>query len=395
MVSHPLMLSACPVNQCSRELADFLCARQELITEEWIASVRLDERIAASETLTRTQLLDHLPQMFNDLADALRGEVDESGIDRDRNARQHGDHRWQQGYELEELLRELARVRTILIEHLFIFEEKHPEFEGEEKRAAIRCFHLFFEDMIARSVSQYVQEQQAELRARNEHLRTVDASRLRLLRNATHDLRNTINACQLSIVAAEESDEAVRRELRSVVRRNLAHMTHLVADLLTYATLFDAANSPRMVPLRVGDLFEELVAHARPSAERKGLSFEAERDPSLDVVVSDPTKVRQIGYNLLSNALKYTERGRIALKIRAIPPDRWAVTIEDTGSGISEEEKEQIFSEYHRAADTAHLEGTGLGLSIVRRLVELLKGEVRVESEPGQGSRFDVILPRG
>lgn len=363
--------------------------------EEWITSIRYDAQITAAETLTRAQLLDHLPRMFDNLANALRGETDDDEIDAERNARRHGDHRWQQGYELEELLRELARLRTIMVEHVFAFEEKHPEFEAEEKRTAIRCFHRFFEDMIARSVAQYVQEQQAELQARNEHLRAVDASRLRLLRNATHDLRNTINACQLTILAAEESDEEARRELRGVVRRNLTHMTDLVGDLLTYATLFDAANSPRMVQLRVADLFEELVAHGRPPAESKGLTFEAERDPSVDVVVSDPTKLRQIGFNLLSNALKYTERGHVRLKIGAIPPDKWALSIEDTGSGISAEEREQIFSEYHRAADTAHLEGTGLGLSIVRRLVELLKGEIRVESEPGRGSRFDVILPRG
>lgn len=358
--------------------------------------MRQDERIAAADTLTRSQLIDHLPEMFNNLADALRAEVDpDSDSDAERNARQHGDHRWRQGYDLQELLRELARVRAILVDHVLIFAEKHPELAGEEKRTAIRRFHLFFEEMIARSVAQYVEEQQAELRARNEHLRAVDESRLRLLRNATHDLRNTINACQLTIVAAEESDEEARRELRSVVRRNLTHMTHLVADLLTYATLFDAANSPRMVSLKVADLFEELVAHARPPAETKGLLFEAERDQTLEVVVSDPTKLRQIGYNLLSNAVKYTEHGRVRLKVGAISPDKWVLTIEDTGSGISAQEREQIFSEYHRAADTAHLEGSGLGLSIVRRLVDLLEGEIQVESEPGKGSRFDVILPRG
>lgn len=207
------MVSGCAVNQCSRELADYMCARRELITEEWIASVRHDERIPAADTLTRAQLLDHLPQMFNDLADALRGEIDPArDTAAERNARQHGDHRWQQGYDLEELLRELARVRAILVDHVLTFADKHPEFAGEEKRNAIRRFHLFFEEMITRSVAQYVEEQQAELRARNEHLRAVDESRLRLLRNATHDLRNTINACQLTILAAEESDEEARRE---------------------------------------------------------------------------------------------------------------------------------------------------------------------------------------
>ena len=160
-------------------------------------------------------------------------------------------------------------------------------------------------------------------------------------------------------------------------------------------TLFDAANSPRMVGVRIPELVDELVAHFQPAAELRSLAFEADYDPSLELVVGDPTKLRQISYNLLSNALKYTERGRVVLSVRAVDADRWALIVEDTGPGIAPEECGQIFSEYHRAADTAHLEGTGLGLSIVKRLVDLLRGEIHLESQLGRGSRFEVILPRG
>ena len=81
--------------------------------------------------------------------------------------------------------------------------------------------------------------------------------------------------------------------------------------------------------------------------------------------------------------------------VRSVDASTWSIIVEDSGPGIPAEEREQLFREYHRAADTAHVEGTGLGLWIVRRLVDLLNGEIRVESEPGEGSRFNVILPRG
>lgn len=389
-------ISAAPSNQVTVELADFLCAREERIIAEWMTLVRRDKRLRASDTITTEQLRDHLPMMFNDLADTLRSDVEpENDEAADANAVSHGHHRWEQGYRLDELLRELARVRLVLLDHILDFEEQEPEFRGEVKRTACRRFHFFFDQMVTRSAEQFVREQQAELRARNEHLRAVDDSRLRLLRASTHDIRNAANAAQLSVGELPyEKDPEVRAELLDLVARNLSHMNELVRDLLTFSTLFDAANSPRIVPLQLDELFDELVASFRPRAEAKGLTFNASRDQELDHVVSDPTKLRQIAHNLLSNAVKYTEHGEIDLCVRAVDAETWSIIVQDTGPGIPAEEREHLFREYHRAADTAHVEGTGLGLWIVKRLVDLLEGKIRLESELGRGSRFEVRLPR-
>src|SRR5947209_9576022 len=180
----------------------------------------------------------------------------------------------------------------------------------------------------------------------------------------------------------------------ALLERNLEHMAPLAGDLLTFATIFDAANSPRLVSLRVGELVDELVSDFRPLAEAKGVRFSGEHDADVDFVTSDPTKLRQIASNLISNALKYTESGRIDLAVRSVNPQQWAISVQDTGPGIAAEEREHLFDEYYRSGRTAHLEGTGLGLSIVRRLVDVLGGEIRLVSELGRGSRFEVILPR-
>src|SRR4051794_14117039 len=105
---------------CSEQLAAFLCARRDLIIEAWIAAVRKDRRIPTADTITRQQLRNHLPQMMNDLADALRGEAEVRAAP-DGNAERHGQHRWQEGYELSEVMHELARLRTVFVEALYRF----------------------------------------------------------------------------------------------------------------------------------------------------------------------------------------------------------------------------------------------------------------------------------
>src|SRR3954447_9028214 len=252
-------------DELTLELAAFLCARQESIIAEWLEAVHRDEHIPASESITAHQLRDHLPMMFNDLADTLRSDVDpEDEIAGHENAITHGHHRWEQGYQLEEVLRELARVRVILLEHILRFEEQQPEFRGEVRRIALRRLYFFFDQMVTRSAAQFVHEQQADLRARNQHLRAVDDSRLRLLRISAHDLRNSLNAAHLSAeVLAGEDDPAARREEVTALARSLNRTTALLNDLLTFSTLFDAANSPRKVSLRLGELFAELVEEFR------------------------------------------------------------------------------------------------------------------------------------
>jgi signal transduction histidine kinase len=375
------------------QLAAFLCARHDAIILQWMAEVQQDRRITAADAITQEQLRDHLPQMLNDLTDTLlgRGDPDIGPVE---NAEKHGHHRWEQGYQLPELVREMARIRAVVVDHLLVFQEEHRHFSAGARRTALRRLHFFFDQVISHSTDQYVREQQAELRTLNEHLRAVDDARLRLIRMSTHDLRGAVNASHLATqVVAEGYDSKGRVETLAVLRRNLEHMAELVTNLLTFATLFDAASSPRLVPLRPCDLLHELRRHFRHSAELKGLRLEAECDPAVAVVTTDPTKLRQIGYNLISNALKYTDRGQVHVSIRAVDADRWSLVVQDSGRGISAEEREQLFTEYFRSPGVAHIEGTGLGLAIVQRLAELLEGEIHVESELGSGSRFEVILP--
>jgi signal transduction histidine kinase len=136
-----------------------------------------------------------------------------------------------------------------------------------------------------------------------------------------------------------------------------------------------------------------------PQAHAKGLSLtldiaEADR-AALQSVPSDATRVRQIVSNLVSNALKYTLVGGATIHASLSRPHEIRLVVSDTGIGIAPRHREEIFQPYVRLEDARAMraEGSGLGLAVVKRLVERLGGDIRVDSHPDQGSRFEVTLP--
>ncbi|MBN1631810.1 MAG: histidine kinase, partial [Thermoleophilia bacterium] len=134
----------------------------------------------------------------------------------------------------------------------------------------------------------------------------------------------------------------------------------------------------------------------RPLADKKGLSFGVELAPSVREITSDRRRVEQIVLNLLSNAMKFTERGGVTLTaLLATGGEQVRVAVSDTGIGIKPEELDEVFQPF-KQIDTGlarNYEGTGLGLAICRRLADLLGGDIHAESEYGVGSTFTLILP--
>jgi signal transduction histidine kinase len=123
--------------------------------------------------------------------------------------------------------------------------------------------------------------------------------------------------------------------------------------------------------------------------------WDVEKD--LPVIVTDVTKLDEILQNLIGNAFKFTPRGRIDLRVRTIQElDRIEFTVADTGIGIEPQDLDRIFTAFEqiREAHTGEFNGVGLGLNIVKKYLELMNGEIRVESQPGEGSTFTFSLPR-
>ncbi|NEQ32606.1 MAG: HAMP domain-containing histidine kinase [Leptolyngbya sp. SIO4C5] len=148
-------------------------------------------------------------------------------------------------------------------------------------------------------------------------------------------------------------------------------------------------------PLR--ELLDDLVANTLPLAQQKQLTVVMDCDRAPAEVTTDEVRLRQIISNLLSNAVRYTEKGTIRMTCEQLDGQSWTIAIADTGIGIPPEMQERIFEPYFRVG-SAELdeqeEGTGLGLAIVNRLVVLLQGQIELTSVPNQGSTFTLTFPR-
>jgi signal transduction histidine kinase len=180
-----------------------------------------------------------------------------------------------------------------------------------------------------------------------------------------------------------------------LISNNTIQLTAFINNLLTTASIEAAKAEPYYELFDLAALAQEVVDLFQASAENKGLTLKLETVPSLSMV-SDVTMMRQIITNLVSNAIKYTERGSAVLSLSEVG-DIFIISMNDTGIGIDPQHHEMIFDKFFRVRQPKGFgiqQGSGLGLAIVKGLVETLKGSVSVESELGKGSTFTLRLPR-
>ena len=243
----------------------------------------------------------------------------------------------------------------------------------------------------------------AEAQARREELERVSESRTRLMRGFSHDLKNPLGAADGYAALLEEGIGGTLTDMqrRSVqrIRHSLKVSLRLIHDLLELARAEAGLIELRVRPVDVAKLACDVADDFRGQADAAGLVLDVE-SPAPVPAMSDPTRVRQVLSNLVSNAVKYTSAGRVALTVRSLAGEgapgsgEWvAIGVEDTGPGIPADKCETIFQEFTRLDPNA-LHGAGVGLAISRRIARLLGGDVTVESERGRGSTFTLWLPR-
>ncbi len=141
---------------------------------------------------------------------------------------------------------------------------------------------------------------------------------------------------------------------------------------------------------------DEVCAVAKPLAQKKQINVAVQVDPELPSVTLDQQKFKQVLYNLVSNAIKFTdETGRVEVLASRVDQHRFRLAVKDSGIGIHADDLQRLFREFEQLESGAsrHYEGTGLGLALTRKIVELQTGVISVESEVGKGSTFSVILP--
>lgn len=238
-----------------------------------------------------------------------------------------------------------------------------------------------------------------ELVQARDQAQAANRSKSAFLANMNHELRTPLNSIlgfSRMVMQDVELPEKHRENL-AIVGRSGEHLLELIDEVLDLAKIETGGTAVENLSMDLHGLVNETVDLLRDRAKTKNLGLLvniSSRAP--EFVRSDPRKFRQVLINLVGNALKYTDEGRVIVKLDARPRDvasevMLIFDVEDTGIGISSEDQARIFDPFVQANDAR--KGTGLGLSISRRFVELMGGTIEVESAPGRGSRFHVELP--
>lgn len=233
-----------------------------------------------------------------------------------------------------------------------------------------------------------------ELEKARDYAENLLRAREKLMLTITHDIKAPAG----SIIGYTDLLERLITDKRQTfylnsMKNSAQHLLALVTSLLDYHRLEAGKMDLNPVAFRPYRLMEDIYNSFLPLAEKKGITLSYVPDLQQDLTLEgDPFRIRQIVENLLSNALKFTNEGSITLKV-SYSGVRLTFSVEDTGCGMSKAEQEKIFTEFTRLPGAQGQEGFGLGLSITRKLVELQDGEINVESTPGHGSCFSVIIP--
>jgi len=242
----------------------------------------------------------------------------------------------------------------------------------------------------------------AQLEKANQDLKRIDEMKSEFVSIASHELRTPLasikNAVQLILQGKTGEINENQKKFLSMADRNISRLTNILNSLLDLSRIESGKIDMKIEELDPKALIEFILSSLKPQADGKSAQLKIEIGKKLPSVYGDREKVEQILTNLVGNAIKFTpEGGEISVSVQPSPRggNKLAISVRDSGIGISEDQQEKIFEKFHQVEGSLHrsVSGTGLGLAITKGLVEAHHGEIWVESEIGKGSTFTFTLP--
>ncbi len=247
----------------------------------------------------------------------------------------------------------------------------------------------------ANRIKRYKQETTdliGQLQKSGEQNEILIASRKKAVHTITHELRTPLTAITgyAGLMQKDCNTDKIKVYVQNI-RQSSDRMREMLNTLLSFFRLDNGKEQPNISPCRISAITHIFETEFMPIAMNKGLALTVTNRTD-EVVVTDKERILQIGNNLLSNAIKFTENGGVSLRTD-YDNGILKLIVEDTGTGMTNEEQQRVFGAFERLSNAAAKDGFGLGLSIVQRIVSMLGGTIQLESEKGKGSRFTVKIP--
>lgn len=258
------------------------------------------------------------------------------------------------------------------------------------------AIYMFRSYLVKTRLNEQLAQSNDELKRLNEEVLELTHSRLVFFTNISHELRTplTLIADPVEMLLDDRSIKGRSRELLQMVQRNALSLQQLVGSILDFRKIQNGKMELSLSRFDLPEALQQWTGDFAMTAQRKKIQLHLDTthfSSSADVV-ADKEKLARIVFNLLSNALKYTPAGGFIHVSLTDEGERLRIEVKDSGKGIDKEELTKVFERFFQAKGAAS--GTGIGLALVKSFVELHHGEVRVESEPGKGTCFIVLLPR-
>jgi signal transduction histidine kinase len=259
-----------------------------------------------------------------------------------------------------------------------------------------------FEDVTEREQARHeIDALNAQLRRQVLELETANRLKSEFLANMSHELRTPFNAiigfAELMYDGKAGPVSQRQQEFLRDILTAARHLLQILNDVLDLSKVEAGKLELRLQPVHLASVIAEVQDTVRAIAEEKRLTIEIAPAPHILNPISDPTKLKQVLYNYVSNAVKFTpDGGRIVIRVLPEGVDAIRIEVQDNGIGIRPEDIGRLFVEFQQldASSAKQYPGTGLGLALVKRLVEALGGRVGVRSTYGEGSVFHAVLPR-
>ena len=379
------------------------------IADKLIKAIEEDDLIASSCSLSSRALRDNLLEICQTVVETVispNSDIERDSLlpklDRIGQGTKHGYVRSTQDFKIEELVREFSLLKQVAIQEL---KPLLLSYSPEEVIEKLTLIDLAIDRIVENSFQSYAtvrKRQLDDLRQQvfltKQELTRLIAAHQESLSYLVHEIKNPLTSIigysDLFIRQQQNDSIGDLRHIQQVLQQG-RKVLRLVNDTSEISAFKQGSFQIRPKEVDIGALLENITLCLKPSIEAKQLELVTSCLPEQLIINSDSLRLQQIITNLLINAIRYTQIGKIELSCCLVEIDRLEIRVADTGIGISKSEQERIFEPYFRGQQSDHNapEGIGLGLAIVAQLVASLNGKIQLNSELGIGSVFIVTIP--